>query len=38
MGGHISYPAPRERFAELLEIDAITSAKYFARLSWVSIH
>jgi predicted DNA-binding protein (MmcQ/YjbR family) len=38
MGGHISYPAPRERFAELLEIEGITPAKYLAHLSWVSIH
>ena len=38
MGGHISYPAPRERFAELLEIEGITPAKYLAHHSWVSIH
>jgi predicted DNA-binding protein (MmcQ/YjbR family) len=38
MGGLISYPVSREHFAELLEIEDISPAKYLARLSWVSVH
>jgi predicted DNA-binding protein (MmcQ/YjbR family) len=38
MGGLISYPVPREHFADLLEMEDIKPAKYLARLSWVSVH
>jgi predicted DNA-binding protein (MmcQ/YjbR family) len=33
----IAYAAGQERFSELVEIEGVTPASYFARISWVAV-